>query len=728
MRAFIAAFVIVLSLALTPTNKLARSFAHERPAVQAAAVCAAPTLGAAVPSIVGESPGSLAVADFNGDGLSDLASVNQSDDSVSILLGQPGGTLGTAATVPLPQSTPLDLAVADFNGDGHRDLAVAALSGGMTVLLGTGSGTFQSMSVSVPFSSYSLVTGDFTGDAHDDVVLASEVTTSSGLAGRLILLAGDGAGGFPTRRDFFTPWFANSLTTADFNGDGRLDLAATMPNPAPPPGAVAILLADTSGGFGAPTAIAVGRYPTSPVEGDLNADGRTDIVVVNEVDKTVSVLIGDGAGGFAPQVVIGVGGQPRGVEIADVNLDAFPDIVVTNVLTVAGPPQDRPMGVVQIAPGDGTGSFGALTTVFAGLSPRSPVAADFNGDGRVDLAIADELPPLDDEGQVGLLLNTCGEQADVSVRLSGSADPVPAFRGGALTLTADVTNNGPQAAPVVLRLTLVPAFSLEQVTVTQGLCRPGTDRDQFEAVFTCWLGTLPAVSGENTARLTVRLMTQWEGAHLSVAKAYSGAFDPALSDNAAGVTTRVGFMGGGSLMLRYASGSTQVSLEWGTGDFQTGYYVARYVGGTRTILPEGAPLPAAATSFTDPSPVFGQVNCYVLGVLGDASAVVGSSNGVCVQPGSATGAAPPTLYIQDNGPTNTRLHWDGPVGNTGYVLVAQPLNGEPQRRTQLSSSRSTYLESTSVATCYVVAPYNGTTELGRSDKFCFIPGLRDLEW
>jgi VCBS repeat protein/uncharacterized protein DUF11 len=726
MRGFVAAFVIVLLLALAPTNKLARSLAHELPVVQAAAVCAAPTLGAGVPSSVGENPGALVVADFNGDGLPDLASVNESGDSVSIVPGQPGGTLGTAATVPLPQSTPLDLAVADFNADGHRDLAVAALHGDMTVLLGTSSGTFESMSVSVPFESYSLVTGDFTGDAHDDVVLASEVTTPSGRAGRLILLAGDGAGGFPTRRDFFTPWFANSLTTADFNGDGRLDLAATMPNPGSPPGAVAILLADGSGGFGAPTAIPVGRYPRWPVGGDLNADGRTDIVLVNQVDKTVSVLIGDGAGGFAPQL-IGVGGQPGGVEIADVNLDAFPDIVVTNVLTIPGPPQDRPMGVVQIAPGDGTGSFGALTTAFAGSTPQSPGAADFNGDGRVDLAISDR-PPTG-EGQVGLLLNTCGEQADVSVQLSGSADPVPPFRGGALTFTADVTNNGPHAVPVVLQLALVPAFTLEQVTVTQGRCRPATDREPFfDAVLTCWLGTLPAVSPGNTARVTLSLMTQWDGAHLTLAKAFSGGFDPALSDNAAGVTTRVGFMGGSSLILRYAPGGTQVSLEWSTGDFQTGYYVARYVGGTRTILPEGAPLPPPTTSFTDASPVFGQVNCYVVGVLGDASAVVGSSNGVCVQPGSATGAAPSTFLIRDYGDSRAQLGWTGPGGHTGYVLVAQPLNGEPQRRIQLASTKSSYIDSVSVATCYLLAPYNGTTELGRSDKFCFTPGLRDYEW
>lgn len=359
MRSLAAAVVLTFMAALGSSTNSARSLSEQTTPVPTAAACAAPTLGAGIPSSVGDEPRALVVADFNGDGILDLATANREGNSVSVVPGGPGGTLGAATTIAVGAS-PTDLSTADFNTDGRPDLAVVHQDAFVvSVLLNSGTGEFQLLNLSVSWQMRSIVTADFTGDGHADVVVAGEAyLPGGGFAGVITLLPGDGAGAFGAPRNFSTVLTPLALAASDFTGDGRLDLAVTStPTVGTPPGSVAILIADGSGGFGAPTVFAVGRAPSSVAIGDFNVDSRADLVVSNQVDRTVSVLLGDGAGGFAPQHVVPVGGAPSGVIVADANLDGWPDSAVTNLVSVAGPDRDVPVGVVQIVPGDGAGGL-----------------------------------------------------------------------------------------------------------------------------------------------------------------------------------------------------------------------------------------------------------------------------------------------------------------------------------------------------------------------------------
>jgi hypothetical protein len=174
----------------------------------------------------GKDPNSVAIGDFNRDGIADLAVLNSTDDSISILLGNGDGTF-QRQTIYSAGSTgdfPYPLLVADFNGDGKLDLARAAalFTAGTGVLLGNGDGTFQPVR-DYGSSSYGLVTGDFTGDGILDLAMGLNGTGTG-------ILLGKGDGTFPILDNFDFQDRGFGVSVADFNNNGRLDLAATTSN------------------------------------------------------------------------------------------------------------------------------------------------------------------------------------------------------------------------------------------------------------------------------------------------------------------------------------------------------------------------------------------------------------------------------------------------------------------------------------------------------------------
>lgn len=170
--------------------------------------------------LVGSYPYSVAVADFNADQKVDLAVANGESKELSILLGDGVGGFGAASSVPVPMG-PRSLAVADLNRDGKPDLAVASrYSPSLTILLGDGLGSFSSSHFAVGRGATSVVVADFDSDGKLDVAVANPA--SNGVTVRL----GDGAGGFWEVADSPfagpSPW---SLSAAELNGDGKVDLA-----------------------------------------------------------------------------------------------------------------------------------------------------------------------------------------------------------------------------------------------------------------------------------------------------------------------------------------------------------------------------------------------------------------------------------------------------------------------------------------------------------------------
>jgi hypothetical protein len=238
------------------------------------------TTGFQAPSTyaAGSDPQSVVTADVNGDGRLDLL-VTDYSGGVSVLLGNGSGGFGAATTYaagPGPEA----VAVADLNGDGRLDLAVADYAGGVAVLLGNGSGGFATATTyAAGPHPVAVTTADLTGDGRLDLVVAD-------YGGGVAVLLGNGSGGFEAATTYAAGPSPVAVTSADVNGDGKPDLVV-----ADVYGGVSVLLGNGSGGFAAPITYAAGPYPGSVATADLNHDGRLDLVVADH-DGGVAVLLG----------------------------------------------------------------------------------------------------------------------------------------------------------------------------------------------------------------------------------------------------------------------------------------------------------------------------------------------------------------------------------------------------------------------------------------------------
>src|SRR3989442_222466 len=264
----------------------------------------------------GAFPRSVVVGDFNGDGRSDLAVAT--DGGVSVLLGNGDGTFQPARTFAVFigrfQSSHRSIAVGDFNGDGVQDLAVAIKGfhghGDVSVHLGNGDGTVRAaLYLNTGGSPWFITVADFNGDGVQDLAVATYDTdnmicpceyTQSWL--------GNGDGTF-TRRAAVYVTNPQSLAVGDLNGDGRPDLAVANPMD----NTVSVLLGNGDGTFqAAPTYDIACCRARSVAVGDFNGDGRPDLAVAS--GGGVSVLLGNGDGTF--QAAQRFGAQPGSWSIA----------------------------------------------------------------------------------------------------------------------------------------------------------------------------------------------------------------------------------------------------------------------------------------------------------------------------------------------------------------------------------------------------------------------------
>jgi hypothetical protein len=340
----------------------------------------------------GSSPQSVAVGDFNGDGIPDLAVANYTypnPGTVSVLLGQGDGTFQS------PQSyyaggLPFSVAVGDFNGDGKQDLAVANYgSNNVSVLLGKGDGTFQTaLSVlSLPDGSFplSVAVGDFNGDGKPDLAVATYYSAA------VSVLLGKGDGSFGAAPSYAAGSNPNSVAVGDFNGDGKLDLAVANAGS----NNVSVLLGQGDGTFLPAQSVPAGASPGSVAVGDFNGDGIPDLAVANIGSNNVSLLLGKGDGTFLPAVNYPAGDNPRSVAVGDFNGDGIPDLAVANFGS----------GTVSVLLGQGDGTFLPAQSYPAGVHPSAVAVGDFNGDGNQDLAVANQgTYPSYNDSSVAILL------------------------------------------------------------------------------------------------------------------------------------------------------------------------------------------------------------------------------------------------------------------------------------------------------------------------------------
>ena len=317
---------------------------------------------------VGSSPTYMVSADFNGDGIPDLAVVNTSSSTVSILLGSSHGTF-TAGTPLQLGTTPGPIAVGDFNGDGKADIAVSLpSSSAIAVFLGNGDGTFTGSTSPVYTAPQpgSLVVADLNGDGLQDLAVLSQGSSS------VTILLGHGDGTFTPSN--FSPSSGSSpqsVVQADFNGDGVPDLAITNYYSE----GVTILLGNGDGTFTAAPTVSTTTYPYSIAVGDFNQDGKPDLAVGTNGGTTV--LLGNGDGTFTAASNALSSGYIMSLAVADMNNDGKPDLIAVD--------GNNSKLTVLLGNGDGTFMTGATQTIRS--QPEAAVVGDWNGDGIADVAV-----------------------------------------------------------------------------------------------------------------------------------------------------------------------------------------------------------------------------------------------------------------------------------------------------------------------------------------------------
>jgi hypothetical protein len=319
---------------------------------------------------VGKGPAGIVSADFNGDGITDLALTNGTSNTVSVLLGTGNGKFTLKATVATGK-TPAGLVAGDFNGDQKLDLAIAnTADNSVTVLLGNGDGTFTASTQvpSVNAGPVALAAGDFNGDGRLDLAIANSVESD------LSVLLGNGDGTFQLEAAGATTGVApHGVAIGDMDGNGILDLVVVNQGS----NTVSLLPGNGDGSFGLTGAPPTGNSPVAVAVADINGDGNLDILVANQADSTVTVLIGRGNFTFTTLSSPSTGNGPVAIAIGDFNADGKLDLATANTV-------DK---TVSLLLGNGDGTFQTHVDFSTAASPAGLVTADFNGDGKPDFAV-----------------------------------------------------------------------------------------------------------------------------------------------------------------------------------------------------------------------------------------------------------------------------------------------------------------------------------------------------
>lgn len=353
-----------------------------------------------------------AVGDLDRDGLPDVAAIG-GGSFARIFLNRGGGTF-VESSLPTGGST-TDLAIGDFDHDLYTDVLVAGRTPDrISFFPGNGNGTFGLRVVSLAGNGPTcLAPGDLGGDGRTDLVVCRAS------ADAVALLAGNGNGtfGVPARPLESLGHWETALT--DFNGDGRQDLIVSNGSPTYDLyGDLSVLDGRGDGTFGPEIHIATGPVRAPLRAADFNLDGAVDLAVGNWDTSEISLLLGRGDGGHFPERRYAIGFNPSQLSVGDLDGNGIPDIVTVNQGRNFPPRLPRDVSVLL---GRGDGSFFPEVRTNAVPFPTMSVIADFNRDGRGDLAITSEESQVDGvDGKVYILLG----------RGDGHFDPGPVLESG----------------------------------------------------------------------------------------------------------------------------------------------------------------------------------------------------------------------------------------------------------------------------------------------------------
>jgi len=455
---------------------------------------------------VGMSPAGIVVADFNGDGKPDIAVANGGSGNVSILLGNGDGMFQAAMNFDAGMANPSSVAVGDFNHDGKLDVVAFEsgntnpanlMPGAVSVLLGNGDGTFQTAkTLAMTSSAVAMLVADVNLDGKSDLaVMDLSIGTS--------VFFGNGDGTFQPAKQTSVPSGA-LLLQGDFNGDGKPDLALASGS------SITLFLGKGDGTFQSePTVAVADGFAVKDVQaGDINADGKVDLVVESETRRQfclsgvcityassehIGLFLAISNASFQAEQVIAsastlvqslldITGSQLFVPalMGDFNGDGNLDLAYSETIFSTSSHSSK---FIEIRLGKGDGMFSAPLQVANSLALAA--TKDLNNDKLSDLILLDNA-----NNAVVVELNTSPtSEADMGI-IDAVASAEPAGVGLNLTYAADVLKEGPKdSTGVILTDTLPNSVNFVSATSTQGTCM------HSHGIVSCNIGSLVSAFG-----------------------------------------------------------------------------------------------------------------------------------------------------------------------------------------------------------------------------------------
>ena len=436
------------------------------------------------------SASKIVSGDFNNDGKRDVAvgiSKGFGTSQIEVLLGNAAGDFTAAGFVSTPDYIS-DLTTADFNGDGNLDLLVTHRftnpGNGVSLLAGDGGGNFVlTKSIAIDGETTAVVAGDFNGDDRADFAVTDAQQN------KVIIYYGENSDNFSQTESFSVGNTPSSLSAADFNKDGKDDLIIANSNSF----FVSVLLSAANGGFSAPVSVSITENTNAGYVsvGDINGDGNIDAVIGSISNDSIgtSILTGDGAGGFTLQPFLPSAVGTNRVLLSDVNNDGQLDII-------GGAGQS----VSAVRPGNGDGTFADEITFASAGFVVSQSVDDFDGDGKADL-----VQVAGNAAEFQLFFGSGdGHFGASSIKLGGQPSS---------TVTADFNNDGkPDLAVSNYDLSNISVLTNDgsgSLTVTSTIALPERPYEIFSADFNGDgkqdLGTIDLQTGTVAGRLAIML-------------------------------------------------------------------------------------------------------------------------------------------------------------------------------------------------------------------------------